>query len=82
MSNEITITVEVEMVAFMEGQIRPVDIPAHDLTGDPVLDLSAVYHYGQNDIQPKQFCSVSVGDIIRYQGRRYVVEPFGFAEVK
>jgi hypothetical protein len=73
--------VEVEMVAFMNGAIRVVEVPEHDLTGDAVLDLSAIWHYGQNDIQPKPFCSVSVGDVIRYQGLRYVVEPTGFAPV-
>lgn len=70
---------QVEMRAFMNGALRPVDVPNCDVTGDPTLDLSTIYHYGQNDVQPLPMCSVSVGDVIRFGAVSYVVEPFGFA---
>ena len=44
--------------------------------------LDQIFYYGQNDFQPvPNHCSVSVGDIIRLEGKRYRVEATGFAEV-
>lgn len=35
----------------------------------------------ENDGQPKRFTSVSVGDIVRLDGKRYVVAVEGFQRV-
>jgi flagellar motor switch protein FliM len=70
---------EVEMWAFMNGQIREVHIDDERLEGktkDQVLEL--VFHFGQNDVQPKDMCSVSVGDVIRLDGVCHEVKMFGF----
>jgi hypothetical protein len=77
-----TITVEVEITAM--GAVRPVDIPAAELPDGAGLDavLELAFKYGQNDFQPKRFYSVSVGDVIRYQGRRFLVAGLGFEEIK
>ena len=76
---------EVEMLAFGEpGEIRIVDIPAHRMPPNAsILDILAlIFEYGQNDFQPKNRPSVSVGDVIRYSnGGRYYVAGVGFAEV-
>jgi hypothetical protein len=58
---------EVELWAFGGmGQIREVDVPADELTGDVRGDLELVFKYGQNDFQPQSDCrSVSVGDVVR-----------------
>lgn len=71
---------EVEMHAFAHGVIREVDVPteemnkhlplspAHDgvLTENKAAILDLIFHYGQNDFQPRALPSVSVGDIIRF----------------
>jgi hypothetical protein len=75
-------TVEVEMVAFMNGAIRPVDVPMDEfLAEDEAGQLELVFKYGQNDFQPKQFCSVSVGDVVRLNGRRFRVGGMGWETV-
>jgi hypothetical protein len=74
--------VEVEMNAFADGAIREVDIPVDEIgdgRGESVLDLA--FKYGQNEFQNKPLPSVSVGDVIRYEGKRYEVSFIGFKEL-
>jgi hypothetical protein len=77
-----TVIVEVEMLAFMNGVMRQVEIPQDEflMAEDELAILELVFKYGQNDFQPKPFASVSVGDVIRFRGRRYAVSAFGFKE--
>jgi hypothetical protein len=77
-----TVTIEVEMQAFMNGEIRPVEIPRDEYLATPneLAILELVFKYGQNDFQPKPFASVSVGDVIRFRGRRVKVAGTGFEE--
>jgi hypothetical protein len=76
---------EVEMVAFKsQGEdygIRTVEVPDKELTGKWENDLERVFYWGQNDFQPQRTPSVSCGDIIRYEGRRYLMKAIGFEEV-
>jgi hypothetical protein len=55
---------EVELNAFMNGEIREVDVPDEVffecITTEDVLDQ--VFRFGQNEVQPKDMCSVSMGD--------------------
>ncbi len=46
--------------------LREIEIPAaeSDNTMTDFELFEAAYKYGQNDFQPKEFCSVSVGDLI------------------
>ena len=90
---EEIVTIEVEMQAFGGGEIRTVVIPVaegvgqtttspfwRDLATDQKLDH--IFYYGQNDFQPvANHRSVSVGDIIRLEGRGYRVDTVGFAEI-
>jgi hypothetical protein len=90
---EDVVTIEVEMTAFGRGRIRTVVIPVaegvgqttespfwRDLTTDQKLDH--IFYYGQNDFQPvANHCSVSVGDIIRLEDKRYRVDAVGFTEI-
>ena len=55
-------------------EIRPVELPG------PV-SLERIFQLGQNDVQPQRMRSVSVGDVIRHEGRRLLVLPLGFREV-
>ena len=77
------------MLAFSfgkENEVREVEVPderiknnvnvADDANIAVVLDL--VYHYGQNDVQPKQHPSVSMADIIVYNDEKYLVCSAGF----
>ena len=68
---------------FQKGLIRVVDVPDQALTGQVEHDLGQIWYYGQNDIQPNpKRCSVSAGDIVRYHGTRYLIDPVGFHKLK
>lgn len=80
--------VEVELCGLGEeppSPVRKVLIPDENISPElttPAL-LEMVFHAGQNDIQPQERVrSVSVGDIIRYNGKRYTVDSVGFKEIK
>lgn len=71
--------VKVQMRAFCkDGTYREVEIPedGKQVTLSQLLDL--VYKYGQNDFQPKQCPSVSVGDVIEIGDGLFVVCAAGF----
>jgi len=90
---EEIVTIEVETQGLGGAKIRTVVIPVaegvgqttespfwRDLTTDQKLDH--IFYYGQNDFQPvANHCSVSVGDIIRLEGKRYRVDAVGFTEI-
>lgn len=72
--------IEVEMHAFAGGAIRTVTLPDGEVT------LGRIFEMGQNDFASDEdlaqgLPSVSVGDIIRLDGARYVVAPIGFIAV-
>lgn len=83
--------IEVELLAFGNGVIRTVDIPNAEITklenagvtGERFRTamLELIFYFGQNDFQPKPFPSVSVGDAVRYEGKRWAVKTFGFSEI-
>lgn len=70
--------VEVEMLRFGGGAIRPVEIPNRYLHAVDEEILEKVFYWGQNDFQPLQFPSVSVGDVARVNGKRYECMPIGW----
>lgn len=80
MSN--TTIIQVQQFRFNDGQYRNVEVPTSEITAniDDVLNL--VYHYGQNMFQPQEAPSVSVGDVINYDGKYFVVAGFGFTQIK
>jgi hypothetical protein len=57
-------------------------VPDEELTGDLDSDLGMIFHYGQNDIQPRKAWSVSVDDIIDYHGTFYKVTSTGFLKLE
>lgn len=73
--------IEVEMLAFGNGEIREVEVPDGEVTSDVDQMLELVFHYGQNDFQPKNHPSVSVGDVVRLNNERYAVAGLGFRKV-
>ena len=64
------------------GVIRNVKVPTEKLKDlEKHLILELVFHYGQNDFQPQDHPSVSVGDIILYNEERWMVAGFGFKQI-
>lgn len=83
-------TVPVHMLAFMDDRkmVRNVeiDISTSDDLGsyegkelESVLEL--VFKWGQNDFQPRQCPSVSVGDVAQLGHRYFMVMPVGWGEI-
>lgn len=71
--------VKVRMLAFGEpGEVRNVMIP-NETPEAEVLD--AVFHWGQNDFQPQNHCSVSMGDVIEWQDGLHIVCSVGFRKL-
>jgi len=76
--------IQVELCAFTKGEIRTVGVPddeakACKTTGEL---LERVFYWGQNDVQSKPLPSVSVGDVVRLDGKRYQVADVGFRILK
>lgn len=71
--------IKVLMLAFGKpNEIREVTIP--DNTPKNEI-LEAVFHYGQNDFQPQNHCSVSVGDVAIVDGKHYLCAAIGWKEL-
>lgn len=81
--------VSVHMLAFQEGNLRPVVIPVDHKPNEPLPQsipiremLEMVFHYGQNDIQPcNGCCSVSMGDVAQIGDKFYLCCPVGWREL-
>lgn len=75
--------IEVEMRAFFNGKIRVVDVPDDEWASlpDSSANLEKVFCYGQNDFQPKPAPSVSVGDVVRLDGKLFRCESIGWTEI-
>ena len=77
----------VQLLAFMEGDVRPVIVPNDEV---PIKQdsehiaylLERIFYWGQNDFQavPGR-CSVSVGDVAEVYGKFYIVRDIGWAEI-
>jgi hypothetical protein len=73
---------EVEMNSFADGRIREVEVDEQLMApNDLDQNLEKVFYFGQNDFQPRNLPSVSVGDVIRMNGKRFGVAMFGFKEL-
>lgn len=78
---------EVELNFFMPGTIRVVTVPREQIREalkqnriSEVLDQ--IWKYGQNDFQPQELPSVSMGDVIRFKDERFMVMSLGFKKLK
>ena len=81
--------IKVHMLAFMDGEIREVDVPGLDrqdgkwlMQGKPVDEKTvcdAVFHFGQNDFSPSPDTpSVSAADVVELDGRFHRIDNTGF----
>ena len=73
--------IKVRMEAFAKGKIREVEIPNDASFMSIENQLELVFHYGQNDFQPKHMPSASVGDVILFEDTEYIIEAVGFKEL-
>lgn len=75
----------VHMLAYQpEYKTRIVEVPEDQLrktsSGEEVLSM--IFHFGQNDFRPvPDTCSVSMGDVIEYDGKLYLIKPIGYAKM-
>ena len=68
---------------FCQGAIRIVRVPKHEIGNVSYIeDLNAIWYWGQNDHQPQKTPSVSMGDVIRLRGERYLILAMGFRRLK
>ena len=74
-------TIEVRMEAFGGGKIREVDVKDWDDGASVEAKLERVFFGGQNDFQPKECPSVSVGDVVLLNGDEYRVDTVGFVRI-
>ena len=80
---------EVQMWAFTESKDdlkkRTVEIPSHDIRefnkGNTFHKLGMIYYYGQNDFQPRECPSVSMGDVIELDNELWLVKASGFRKL-
>lgn len=72
------LSIEVEMFAFRQGEVRNVAVPYETVKGDLAKVLGETFSWGQNEMQPTFHPSVSMGDVIRYNGERYLIVACGF----
>jgi hypothetical protein len=83
--------VKVQMLAFeKDGVVRLVNVPDEEVSihlrgVDPYWFhnhvLERVFFYGQNDFQPQNICSVSVGDVAEGEGKYYLCATQGWKEI-
>jgi len=70
------------MLGFMNGEIRTVNVPDEECKGDTSETLERIFYWGQNDFQSiADRCSVSVGDIVDYFGKYYLIKITGWKEI-
>ena len=74
--------INVRMLAFMDGDVRPVNVPDAEICEDTQRCLERVWHFGQNDFQPNpERCSVSMGDVALFRGKLWIARSFGWGEI-
>jgi len=79
-----TTTFKVQQFNFNNGKFKMVTVPndeISDSTESNILDM--IWRYGQNDfsIGTKDSPSLSVGDVIFLNDKKYLVKPFGFKKL-
>ncbi len=69
-------TFKVYLTAFQ--RTKPLEFREVTLPDDVDENVDNIFHFGQNEIQPLNKPSVSVGDIIEFKNELYLVNDFGF----
>ena len=74
-------TFKVTQFRFNDGKTRIVEVPTSYPSETTEVILNSVFHFGQNDFQPKDSPSVSVGDVIEVGNEKHIVKNFGFEKI-
>jgi hypothetical protein len=75
---------KVQMLAFNPPEWenpRLVDVPNEEVVSDDMELLERIYYWGQNDFQPRQCCSVSMGDVAQIDRKFYICQSTGWKEI-
>lgn len=83
LDGEAQMKYNVYLTAFRKNghQIREVKVPDGECNGDTDFVLNRIFWWGQNEAQPKNMRSVSVGDAIEYNQKYYLILFAGFSEI-
>ena len=79
-----TITYKVHMLANNPPEWenpRKVAVPSEEVVSDTMKLLEAIYIWGQNENQPRECCSVSMGDVAEVDGKFYICQSIGWKEI-
>lgn len=69
-----------QIIAHLTSGIdRAIDVPDDELTGDLDHDLEQIFYWGQNEFQPRNCPSLSVGDVVKYLDKRWKCEGTGWS---
>lgn len=60
---------------------RLVDVPNEEVVSDDMQLLERIFYWGQNDFQPRQCCSVSMGDVAEIDGIFYLCCAVGWKAI-
>lgn len=63
------------------SRVRMVDVPNEELSNDVHSLLETIFKYGQNDFQPKNCNSVSVGDMVILNDSIWACCNWGWSEI-
>lgn len=79
-------------LGYLNEGLRYVNVPNNEVPDENKFHneesakwslLNSVWHWGQNDFQPKSDTrSLMAGDVVRVYGRRFKIDMFGFSEIK
>lgn len=63
------------------GDVRVVEISDHWKGVDDYAVFGAIWKYGQNDFQPKEMPSVSMGDVIQWKGEYFLIGSCNYIKI-
>ncbi len=61
--------------------VRWVEVPDELLGKGLVSDFDLIFRYGQNEVQPQNIPSLSVGDLIVYKNNVWLIDSAGITNV-
>lgn len=60
---------------------RLVDVPNEEVVSDDMELLESIWIWGQNENQPRNCCSVSMGDVAEIDGKFYICQSTDWKEI-
>lgn len=79
-------------LGYLNAGLRYINVPNKEVPNENMFHneesamyslLNSIWHWGQNDFQPKTTTrSLMAGDVIRIYNRRFKIDMVGFSELK